>query len=232
MSLLRAFERHRTGGIKLDYERIKRLTSRVVTKWFTHVGCPRGKVRPKTRLSRGRLGTTVRDAKTGGLRQVVIRAQRNPDPGNQRNPLAITTTKSRRSQPDLRTDAITLAVPPASEGCGSRVAWTQVIAEIMAHELTHASDPGVVRRRPVATARRLAMTYCEDVQQPAEQTAHLNQIRYEMEAFLMKLPGLQHLGPADLLKASRDWKTIEPCLTPRQRRRFLRMAARVAAEGR
>jgi len=223
VSQLRAFEKRRTGGIKLDYESIDRAAKRIADGLDS---C--SPISDKGQPPPAYLGLSftaeaaARDPKSNRRFQVpiIVTTGHGPD-----RPVSAAPLDAATHMLKVRGGVIyQVQLGLDDTKCLQRRRWRHEIRDVIAHELTHVSDP--LTRSPGAQGSVSTAThgYCAYVRQPEEQTAHLNHVRYE----ITRRKDRYKLRPEELLRKSRVWGNIEPCLTEQMRRRFLKMAARVA----
>lgn len=119
--------------------------------------------------------------------------------------------------------------------CEHRNVWQRELRATLAHELAHASDTGLRKRiaRGGQTPRhrdRIDDAYVAYLNHPEEIVANLTAVRGEVEgAGYAARRDLLDMPPDYVLRAhSPRWDLIEDKLTPANRQRFLRMAARLA----
>ena len=172
-----------------------------------------------------RVSTTVRDAATG--KPIHVRVETRPDP-DARSMAHGEHQLYVRYHDGSRHDVVVLK--PNANVCTDPHHWEIELRNILTHELTHVVDPGLVKskaRAPRGDER------CKYFGNRHEVTAFLAQMRDELTEFnkFMILEKLHRKGflkkPEDLLPRSRLWAHLHPCLTPTQRKRYLRMAAQL-----
>lgn len=170
-----------------------------------------------------------------------------------------------------------ITISPTRGACKSPASWSNILHSTIRHELTHAADPGLVkknqrmvrfqhqviawvendRRGPaprlsslpkaqraeavmllesMATGRRPVMdqTMCQYVRDPYEARAFLTQVASEVELVGARLKADPRekgfRDPVEALRAaSPTFREIEPCLTPKGKRKYLQAAARAWA---
>lgn len=121
--------------------------------------------------------------------------------------------------------------------CAPRSEWQRRLREVLRHEMTHAADPYVhVRRRPYAKATSES-NFCQYVRDPVEVAANLAEVQEE----ILNSKRRQHITwqvhrghisrPEEILHESPTYLRIITCLTPRIKRRFMQMTARLWAAG-
>jgi hypothetical protein len=121
--------------------------------------------------------------------------------------------------------------------CAPRTAWARRMREMLRHEMTHAADPYVhVRRKPYAKPVT-DKDYCKYVRDPAEVAANMAEVqeellnasrRHDIEWQTRK----GHIEqPWEILHISPTYLRVLTCLTPKLKRRFYQMAARMWASG-
>jgi len=123
--------------------------------------------------------------------------------------------------------------------CAPVLEWQAQLRSALRHEMTHAEDPYLrKRRKPYSKPGVDDESYCRYVRDPSEQAAYLAEVRGEVLAAPARhrIERLVRKGllrrPGEILEESETYSRIASCLTPRQRRRFLQMAARIWQSGR
>lgn len=125
---------------------------------------------------------------------------------------------------------ITLKVPGGLKQ--DRASTAAALRNTLAHELTHALDPSIQKRR--AAGKELQSTggkgYSQDyVNTPAEMVAHMQEVfrdLHDKKAAARAKSGLMSKDPALWAKAnSRTWKDINRDLTPENRKRAMKLIA-------
>lgn len=235
---LGAIETERTGTVKLDQREITRAVADLVRGFRPCSGYnPRGAfIEGVKAVPGGPIVLPVKDAGSGEKRPVevfvTVLDHEVPVQGATR---AHTTT---RDAPWNRLDQTVLTA--SRHICMPPVLWKEHMRSVLAHELTHASDPYVpmMKRSPpmpvhpsrgdLRAERAFQRTYCAYVNHPVEARAFLNSVRLDLlrPDVLKFLRQKKIRDPALALQTSEQWAGIEDCVRGRLRRRFLQMAAR------
>jgi hypothetical protein len=212
----------RTGEVEVDPGVVRARVERLVKQM---VACgSRGGVQPVTDGAAPPVDVT--DAATGETRKVrVLMRPRSLGPGNVGGGWLVTSVGEAG---DLRQDVI---LSPNKNACASPDFWDEYMGDVLHHELAHASDPAIVleargrrKHRPTQTGSR---SYYNS---PAEMTAQVAEVARQLRraAFRMALDGRDGLSPSEFLRAgSPKFVSMEPYLTESNKRRFLRLAARL-----
>ncbi len=227
VSRLGEVEQTRAGAVKLDWEEINRAVGELLTKFYT-CGPDGHMLEPATNT----VGTeiSVFDPQLKDLRPVkVVVAPDNHPQGvlvSGYNEAFLSKKTGRRR------DIVTLT--PAKRLCTTRSHWANAMRPVLAHELTHSTDPGVGKRKKsydVDAVRSGKQTMCQYYNDPGEVKAHINEVRAELRSRSAQLmiKRMKENGtlrtPADALPLSSRWKKIDSCYSGKNRRRFYKMAA-------
>ena len=207
----------RTGVIEIDWGKMATAAAEVVDT-FKPCGSD-DYVQPVG--GKGAVTTTVRDAASGKERPVEILTIPVVRGADYPNAEAI-----RRKSGDGRFSHEVVLYPRIS--CMAADEWRSELRSTLAHELTHSSE--AERKKLVGRKQN-----CPYFNSPHEVAAFLSQVREELNSFhLVHQTSTQVrtgdiTDPAGMLAQSRKYRSLleTKCLTPRNRRRFLQMAARL-----
>lgn len=168
--------------------------------------------------------THVPDAATGALHRVgVFLMPKSLPPGN------VGGGRLETRIDENGTIEQDIVVTPNRYACAPVPTWRSVFRDVVAHELAHAADPGIrARGRAAVRGERTYKPQSEDLfayfNSPVEMTAQIAEVREQLRrggAFPTWYDPRMIL--TDL---SPKFVGMEPYLTPANRRRFLKMAAR------
>jgi hypothetical protein len=217
----------RTGAIEVDELEVETRVRQLLDQFdrCTTADGVKG-LQPLREGSANRL--TVRDAETGEERPVYVLLRPEefspwvPGSGVARNML-------RRGRLEQE-----IHIKPNSTRCAPREAWEPFLMKVVAHEAAHASDPALVkalskRVRRVVTGDEDFATY---VNSRAETTAQLVEVEKDLRRSMREQPRLwRDPSPTEVLRLASDrFVEIEPKLTTANRRRYMRLAARLIEE--
>lgn len=131
-------------------------------------------------------------------------------------------------------------VEPNSKVCKSREAWEPFIRKVLVHEAGHSSDPALIKpffQKPRTVKRRRKeedadVDFKDYVNSPAETTAQLVEVEHELRRSMRTQPGIwKDPDPLDVLRAgSERYASLESQLTPRNKKRYQRLSARIVEE--
>lgn len=177
---------------------------------------------------------SMRDAATGDAYRVPIYMKPEARAWNDPPVTGVVHTKAMAGR-ILMQD---VTIKPAFDLCQAPSGWKRDLRQTTAHELSHASDPGrliTIKRRSVAAldaddeAEALAK-YRAYVNSEVEVVANLTAVADELRDVGYDLADF---SPAEVLQLhSRRWRRLKDDLTPENRKRFLRVAARLRDERR
>lgn len=119
--------------------------------------------------------------------------------------------------------------------CRRRADWNRDMRSVIQHELAHAAD--------VTTTYRHAASdeFCGYVNAPTEITARIAQVAHELSSTEARKAVRQRVDYAhpddparahEILYKSPTYNAVENCLTPKNKRKFLQLAARLWQSGR
>lgn len=212
----------RTGAVEVDpaivNERVDELLREMQPCWSRSAGTflqpdRDAAVRP----------VTVHDAATGKPRRVnIILAPKIVDPD--RIGGGMLATEPVGSYGDRVRQ--TILVEPNALVCAKVPVWRRLFRNVLTHELAHASDPALVMeatgRRKHRYGRPGSHAYYNSA---AEMVAHLAEVKDQLRRFGAEVDWSR--SPRAILLTSEKYQDIEPMLTETNRRRFLKMAARL-----
>jgi hypothetical protein len=227
-------ETRRSGGIKVDWDLIHQAVSAIIDS-FPKCGDP--SARPPLRRPKA-VGTTLPiDMKDGTRRSVQVVV----DPKSGMGSIASGYNSTWKSQfSGQRVDKIT--IEPNAELCAQKAVWSPELTKVLAHELTHAADPGVGKQKRLYDFQKFRSgdpspaEVCKYYNDPGEVKAHINEARSEMRSWQFRESrnmleerarerGIR-LTPADTLKLTSTYRRVWKCLTKKNKRLFMKMAAR------
>lgn len=120
----------------------------------------------------------------------------------------------------------TILVEPNALVCAKVPVWRRLFRDVLTHELAHASDPALILeamgRRKHRYGRPGSRAYYNSA---AEMVAHLAEVKDQLRRFGAEVDWSR--SPRAILLTSEKYQDIEPMLTETNRRRFLKMAARL-----
>ncbi len=215
----------RTGAIEVDPHLVDDLVDKMLA---TFVPCgPIGHGRqPAAPTQRWIARVDVRDAATGQPEPVTVYLK--PEARAWNDPPVTGVVHARATGGRVFSQEAT--IKPAFDLCQHPDGWRRVLRETTAHELSHASDPGrllEIRRKSIEmfnTDGADDSRYAKYVNSEVEIVANLTAVADELRAVGYDLSDAK---PIELLQLhSRRWRNLEPYLTPANRQRFLRLAAR------
>lgn len=140
-----------------------------------------------------------------------------------------------------------------TETCRPRALWNKEMRSVIQHELAHAADPSIHMQHARVIRARETRTpiphhgatpdtdFCGYVNKPIEITARIAQVAHELSAMTARAAIRQRLDyehpddPArahEILYKSTTYNAVEGCLTPKNKRKFLQLAARLWQSGR
>ncbi len=145
-----------------------------------------------------------------------------------------------------------------TETCRQRAFWAPDMRTIIQHELAHAADPAVHARHARATraiaakaplprqirreqSKRPDADYCGYINLPREIVARTAQVAHELSTTKVRqavrrdvdeAPSYDPVRPEALLRHSPTYHSVQRCLTPKNKRKFLQLAARLWQSGR
>lgn len=216
----------RTGAIEVDPQLVDDLVDKMV-ETFAPCG-PTGHGRQPAMLhQRWIANVSVRDAATGQPEPVTVYLK--PEARAWNDPPVTGILHARASGGRVINQEAT--IKPAFDLCQHPDGWRRALRETTAHELSHASDPGrllAVRRKSIelfnADGAETNAAYAKYLNSEVEVVANLTAVADELRTVGRDL---SDATPRELLLLhSRRWRNLEPHLTPANRRRFLRLAAR------
>lgn len=122
-----------------------------------------------------------------------------------------------------------------TESCRAPAAWNKDMRSVIQHELAHAAD--------VATRVQSVSVddVCRYVNAPTEITARVAQVAHELSSAEVRKAVRQHIDYAhpddpvrahEILYKSPTYNAVANCLTPKNKRKFLQLAARLWQSGR
>lgn len=212
----------RSGAIEVPDEQITKLASKVIAS-FQPCG-PNGDMLTPQGSRFAPRGTSVTTAR-GEMVNVMVTSEPVDARGQVSGQLETTISSSglvRR----------TIQIFPSRSACWPRSLWGPRVREVLAHEMAHVVDPAVEqnvwRRKSGKRPEDQNGPTCAYYNSPTEVTAHLAEIEYELRSKVHSYRSGRELMPGDpleLLQDSAQWQAMERCLTPANRRRFLRMGA-------
>ena len=122
-----------------------------------------------------------------------------------------------------------------TESCRTPAAWNKDMRSVIQHELAHAADVAA-RTQGVS-----ADDFCRYVNAPTEITARVAQVAHELSSTEARKAVRQRVDYAhpddparahEILYKSPTYNAVENCLTPKNKRKFLQLAARLWQSGR
>lgn len=215
----------RTGAVEIDLDAVTKLAEDLAAGYRPCGGEAERRldyVAPTVQSCRR---FDYREASTGRWREAAVCA------GTEAAREGAPPVKSEYGEPRDAWEPGELNVYARERVCMSRRDWAHLLYVTIAHELTHAADPGLAReRRPYIRAMQ-AKDFCAYATQPVELTARVGEAYAELRSWRVRYPAIvaRRHGflerPEQYLEHSTTYRELEPCLAPAQRRRFLRMAA-------
>lgn len=121
----------------------------------------------------------------------------------------------------------TVQLLPDATMCATPGRWKEKLYGTLRHELTHVADPRIAPGRGYA---RKHTTHCDYINDPLEVTARVGEVREQLETspdFRYTARKGEPITNGDIRISSETYATIERCLTPANKKRFLKTAARV-----
>lgn len=229
----------RTGAIEVDRDIVNKRVEQILE---TFTACPLSETDPDPDFQTFRphsyeaFPVRVNDAATGDARLVNIRVSPRTYPIW--NPGGGGMWLDKVHDPATKQTALFSRVElyPNKDACNTKNHWRQHLRRVLAHELAHASDPyGIRGRHAEKTLREInrelatqsdrgLRRYHNSVE---EMAAQLTEVKLELEQ--EQDPRYWAVGdPVKILRGiSQRFVTLERFLTPANRRRFLRLAARL-----
>lgn len=215
----------RTGVLEVDWTNVATAAYEVVDR-FKSCGAD-DTVKP---AEVGSVMTYVRDAQTGKTRKVMVSAIPDQEVKH------FARAEHRRYTGSKKQVFHDIVVYPKADLCMPRDDWRTKMQFVLTHELTHASE---AEKQKPRQGERGGGNVWEDyesckryVNNPREVAAFVAEARQELStSFTVKrIDQLVRKGvvekPGDMLTLFSDsWNTVVPCITPENRRRFLKMAA-------
>lgn len=145
-----------------------------------------------------------------------------------------------------------------TETCWRPAFWAPGMRTIIQHELAHAADPAVHARHAQATRAIATKTplprwvererskhpdddYCGYINLPREVVARTAQVAHELSTTKVRqavrrdvdeAPSYDPVRPEAILQHSPTYYNVQRCLTPKNKRKFLQLAARLWQSGR
>jgi hypothetical protein len=230
----------RTGTIEVDPEIVARTVDMAITSFSPcHPDDPdrikAGYVQPTERL---RLDPVrINEAATGASQTVTLEVQ--PEARQQRWP-AVHDRAETMVAPQYTRDAVVgqhVILKPNRLLCLSKDTWKETLSRTLAHELAHTSDPGIPKRtyarwragKPQTSHAdvdgRDRQAYTAYLNDPAEVAANLTAVQHELRDLGLDLT--EYTPDQVLSLRSTRWTDLEPFLTPKNKRRFYKMVARL-----
>lgn len=203
----------RTGTVPVDERQVARVARKLVSKFPPADGehCRVGDVRPAHAQVRGvQVRTPTNDVRTVDVE--VHALPREIYSGGKYLP---------------KLHRIVVYADPRV--CGQPYAMAKTLMETLRHELAHATDPGIRLERERAGYQRKHNGRCDYINDPLEITARLAETKAQLEQNSTWLRRQKRDGDpfknGDVRLYSDTYAEIESCLTPKNKRRFLKVAA-------
>jgi len=114
--------------------------------------------------------------------------------------------------------------------CLPKIAWQEAVFKFLAHEMTHAVDPGLLKVKRDDSDYDPREQYCRYANKPTEIAAFINTVKADLvtkigrEHKLISVPDNVTKNER-LLYQSKTWRYLGGCYTPKIRKRFLKMVA-------
>lgn len=207
----------RTGTVPVDERQVARIARKLVSKYKSAdawgSSCKRGQVSPAYSQVRGvQVRTPAGDVRTVDVELHAISRD---------------VAKGGAYQPKMHK----VVVYQDPRVCGDPYSMATTIMRTLRHELAHVADPAIRLERERSGYQRKHEGLCDYVNDPLEITARVAETKAELEqnASWMhrdKRKG-EPLTSRDVRVYSDTYAAVEPCLTPKNKRRFLKVAARV-----
>lgn len=220
----------RTGAIEVDDWDVEMRVRQLLEQFdrCTNADGKRG-LQPMQEGSASQL--KVRDAETGEERlvYVLLRPKKFKQPWIRGEGTAISTVERGRVTQEIH-------IKPNAGSCESREAWTPFLTQVLAHEAAHASDPAIMHalrtRRGNSNKADADQNYVAYINSPNETAAQLVEVEKDLRQSMRTQPKLwRNSTPVEILRLSSDrYVELERKLTPKNRRRYLRLAARLVED--
>lgn len=223
--LLGEVEKLRTGGVKLDWDFVNEITSRVLAT-FEPCGKEMFKPSEETKHSSG----DFYDHKTG--RKKMLPVVIKPAPVDD---ALIVSGRYLGVQVGRSEWFSRIEITPRRGLCMPLPMWVAPVRAAVVHEMTHAADPGIGKQRKhydLAKLKAGEVQYDTYVNDPGEVKAHLNQMRSELQQsdaryMIARMKASGDARPDKVLRLSSTWRTMKPFLSEENKRLYYRMAARI-----
>lgn len=210
----------RTGAVHVDERQLDRVARKLVSKFGPDDRCQDGDVMiDDARVRAVQVRTAAGDVRTI---DVEVRPRRHREPG---------------SEGYYAPSKHLVRITPSPRVCGRREDLKETIKKTLRHELAHVTDPQIRPERARSdrsSYRRPHETHCDYVNDPLEIVARLAETRAEFAWTAENTSWLrrakrdgERLTTGDVRLYSPTYASVERCLTPANRRRFWKVAARI-----